>query len=223
VKGPDGKEREVEEGTDSVRAGVTLPYSPEFADLESNTPLLDRIAELTNGRTYVDDAELLEEAAKKGTVFRAPEERSRFSLPFHYWLLFLAAGLLLLDVAVRRLAFDPDQTAEKAKYVWARLRGFPVPPPAQREAVLRLRARPATTVTAAPGERAARRFEGGPSYAVPGGIDASEPMRPQAPRPAAPAENLGAAEAPAQTGGLEDLLEAKKRVWEEKKDKPEGS
>ena len=39
VKKPGEKvEREVEEGTDSVRAGVTLPYSPEFADLESNAP-----------------------------------------------------------------------------------------------------------------------------------------------------------------------------------------
>ena len=44
VKGRDGKESEVEEGVDSVRAGVTLPYSPEFADLESNTALLERCA-----------------------------------------------------------------------------------------------------------------------------------------------------------------------------------
>src|SRR5262249_43380471 len=154
VKGPDGKEREVEEGTDSVRAGVTLPYSPEFADLSTNTALLDTIVDMTGGESYPE--EILDEVAKKGTVFRAPEERSRFLLPFHCWLRLLAAGLLLLDVAVRRLTFDPAQTSEQAQHLWARLRGLPVPPP-QREATLRLRARPGAITTA---ERGTRRFEG---------------------------------------------------------------
>jgi hypothetical protein len=224
VKGPDGKVREVEEGTDSVRSGVTLPYSPEFMELESNTGLLERIREMTAGKSYEDDQESLEEAVKRGEVFRAPEERSRFSLPFHYWLLFLAAGLLLVGVAVRRLAFDPEQTAEQARYVWARLRGLPVPPPAQREAVLRLRARPGA-VTTGPGGLAAQRFEGGPGYTLPAGVDASDPTRPQAPRPVTRTEDMAPQiETPVQEGGgLENLLEAKKRVWEEKKDKPEGS
>ena len=35
---------DVEEGVDSVRGGVTLPYSPEFAEQESNTPLLEKLA-----------------------------------------------------------------------------------------------------------------------------------------------------------------------------------
>src|SRR5205807_673647 len=38
----DGKTVIVEE-SDSIRSGVTLPYSPEFADLESNTALLKRL------------------------------------------------------------------------------------------------------------------------------------------------------------------------------------
>src|SRR5439155_3105687 len=42
----DGKEVVTEE-SDSVRSGVTLPYSPEFADLESNTALLRRLSEVT--------------------------------------------------------------------------------------------------------------------------------------------------------------------------------
>ena len=37
----------------------------------------------------------------------------------------------MVGVAVRRLAFDAEATAERAKYVWARLRGFRVPPPAE--------------------------------------------------------------------------------------------
>ena len=29
--------------TDSVRAGVTIPYSPEFAEMESNPDLLEKM------------------------------------------------------------------------------------------------------------------------------------------------------------------------------------
>jgi hypothetical protein len=219
VKGRDGKVHVVEdEGTDSVRAGVTLPYSPEFADLESNTPLLERIAEMSSGRTYEDDAEALAEAAKAGEVFRPPVVRSRSSLPFHYWLLFLAAALLFLDVAARRLAFDAEQTAEQARHLWARLRGTPLPPPQKSEVVERLQARPAAA-------RAGRRFEGG-AAGVPAAADATAPWQPAAPaRQAAQAPEIAPTpegeQAPA--GGLEGLLKAKKKVWEKKDgDKPGG-
>jgi hypothetical protein len=224
IRDRDGKERVVEdEGVDSVRAGVTLPYSPEFSVLESDTALLERIRELTDGRSFEDDAELLGEAARAGTVFRPPVERSRSSLPFHYWLLFLAAGLLFLDVAVRRLAFDPDQVAERSRYVWARLRGTPLPPPTQTETVERLRARPAAvSATGTTEERAGRRYEGGVTYDVPAGVDATAPARP-APSTRPAHEQPGPMPQPeAQAGNLEDLLKAKKRVWEKDKDKPEG-
>jgi hypothetical protein len=230
IKDRDGKERVVEdEGIDSVRAGVTLPYSPEFSVLESNTALLDEISKTTGALTYEDDAEILSEAARSGAVFRPPVERSRSSLPFHYWLLFLAAGLLFLDVAVRRLAFDPDQVAERGRYIWARLRGQPLPPPVQTETVERLRARPAATVAAGgTAERASRRYEGEVSYEMPGGVDAAAPQRPTAPSPRAASRPTSEPTEPgpqpeAQAGNLEDLLKAKKRVWEKEKDKPEGS
>lgn len=157
-KKPGEKEpREIREALDSVRAGVTLPYSPEFADLESNTTLLDRLRDLTDGRSYEDDADVLAVAAKAGSAFRPPVERPKSALPFHYWLLFLAAGLLLLDVAVRRLAFDGKEVAEGAKRIWARLRGKPMPPP-QPATLGRLRAR----VSGGEGEKATRRYQGGP-------------------------------------------------------------
>src|SRR5207253_1513766 len=49
--GKDGKEEIV----DSARAGVTIPYSPEFADMESNTALLERLRHLTSGQTFDED------------------------------------------------------------------------------------------------------------------------------------------------------------------------
>src|SRR5262249_3557917 len=77
--------RRVEEAADSVRAGVTIPYSPEFFDLESNAGLMNQLADMTNGKVYVDDGDALAETAKAGTVFREPEKRSKSSMPFHYW------------------------------------------------------------------------------------------------------------------------------------------
>ncbi len=208
-----GKEQVVEEGTQSVRGGLTLPYSPEFAELESNSALLERLAERTDGRAYHDDDESLSEAAREGVVFRPPVERSRSALPFHYWLLFLAAGLLWLDVAARRLTLDPAQAAEGFAHAWARLRGRPLPPPAPAEPVARLQARPP----------APRRFEGGPAPALPAGADVTAPDRPAPPRPAdAPPAPGPQPDAPA--GGLGELLKAKKKVWEDRnKDKPGGN
>ncbi|MBY0229112.1 MAG: VWA domain-containing protein, partial [Gemmataceae bacterium] len=121
-RGPDGKEAEVEE-RESVRAGITLPYSPEFTSLGTDDALLEKLRDLTGGRRYFDDAGLLAEAATSGAVFREPRTRARSSLPFHYWLLFMAAGLLLADVAVRRLAFSADEAREALGRMWSRLRG----------------------------------------------------------------------------------------------------
>src|SRR5262249_30683005 len=143
VVGRDGKEHKVEEGVDSVRAGVTLPYSPEFSDLEANTVLLERLRETTGGRAYEDDAVSLEEAAKSGAVFRPAPERVRSMLPLWHWLLALACGLLLCDVAVRRLAVEPAQVAAKVRNLWARLRGRPVAEPGAPEFMARLQARKA--------------------------------------------------------------------------------
>src|SRR5207253_3168962 len=75
----DGKEVEIEEGFDSIRSGVTVPYSPEFADMESNTALLEKLRDMTGGRSIADDPARLGEAAQGGEVFRhddLPRSRS---------------------------------------------------------------------------------------------------------------------------------------------------
>src|SRR5205814_3487986 len=61
----DGKEVEIEE-SDSIRSGVTLPYSPEFADLESNTNLLDQIADMTGGMVYDETDKALVDVVQSG-------------------------------------------------------------------------------------------------------------------------------------------------------------
>src|SRR5262249_22285328 len=98
VTGKDGVEREVEEGVDSVRTGVTVPYSPEFADLESNTALLDRLRAITGGQRYDDNAAALAETAARGMVFRPAPQAIKSQQPLWYWLLFLSGLILLADV-----------------------------------------------------------------------------------------------------------------------------
>jgi uncharacterized membrane protein/Mg-chelatase subunit ChlD len=211
VAGRDGKDHEVEEGVDSVRSGVTLPYSPEFSDLEANTVLLERLRETTGGRAYEDDAVSLEEAAKSGAVFRPAPERVKSMLPLWHWLLALACGLLLCDVAVRRLAVEPAQVAAKVRNLWARLRGLPVAEPAAEAFMGRLRVRTAQAGEG-PGGRAARRFEGEPGGLAPAGAEASAVP----PSPAGPPPTQPTAPQPEAGDYTSRLMQAKKRVWEER-------
>ncbi len=226
VKGKDGKEREVEEGVDSVRAGITLPYSPEFADLESNTPLLRRIQELTGGRLYQDEDRALADAARSGDVFRRGLPVVESLLPLWPWLIVLAGLLLFADVAVRRIALDLTEPKYQAARLWARLRGLPVPEPTRTAYLERLGGKPATGGVRQPTEargQAARRFEAtGPSLA-PTMADAAsmgEP-RPTAPRPTARSEGSSFPTEPEASGdALERLRKAKKKVWEERDKDP---
>jgi uncharacterized membrane protein len=111
---------------DAARAGVTVPYSPEFADLESNTPLMKRLAELTGGNFYTEAAEDLDRLLKSGDLFRPGPESTRAILPFWHWLVFAAGLLLLIDVGVRRIAIEAGEVRTAAIRFWASLREQPV-------------------------------------------------------------------------------------------------
>ena len=106
---------------DSARVGVTVPYSPEFADLESNAPLLKRVADITRGNYHTDEEDLLK-LAQSGEVYRDPLSATRAVLPFWFWLVFLASIALVSDVAVRRIAFERDEVARGSTRIWRRLR-----------------------------------------------------------------------------------------------------
>src|SRR6516164_6899806 len=103
-----GKEQ-VRQEIDSVRSGVTIPYSPEFADMESNTPLLEKLRAATGGTTYPEDDDAVAEAARSGEVYRTGLPSSKSLQPVWYWLLLLTGILLFCDVAVRRIAVDPRE------------------------------------------------------------------------------------------------------------------
>jgi len=122
----DGKPVEVidkvEKVVDSRRSGVSLSYSPEYADLESNSALMESLARTTGGRVYAEDAETLARVAKSGEVFRPAPETVRSLQPFWYWLIFVAALVLVLDVAVRRISLTSGEALTGLSAWWGELR-----------------------------------------------------------------------------------------------------
>ena len=79
---------------------VTIPFAPEFRDLSDNMPLLAQVIEMTNGRMLSSDPNQANLFDYTGLKF--PETQ----LPLIRPLMLIWLALFLLDVAVRRLAFD---------------------------------------------------------------------------------------------------------------------
>jgi uncharacterized membrane protein len=212
----DGKEVLVEEGFDSVRVGVTIPYSQEFATTETNTELLEALRRETGGERYEDDAEALARVARSGQVFRSGLEPAHGSQPIWYWLLFLAGMVLFFDVAVRRIALDPAWLTERAQRGWDRMRGRTVAVETTPQFLDRLRTRKAEVEEELERSRGQRRFEGGdaPVVAPPRAADAPPTSVPPRPPPRPP----GVAPEPEQEAGdyASRLMKAKKRVWKER-------
>ena len=86
-----------------VPAAVTMPFDKEFATTQHNTILLQEVARKTGGRVLSpDDLDL--ESLFNDTGLTMPES------PTSVWdlLAMLAASILILDVAVRRLWIDKE-------------------------------------------------------------------------------------------------------------------
>ena len=152
--------------TDTVRAGVSIPYSPEFAEMESNPALLEKIGEMTGGKKYEDNAKALEEAAAASEVFR-PVPQSHASLQTLWpWMVFLAGLCLLFDVATRRIAIQPELLWTKSVALWQRLRGRAAVPEKTAEFLERLKSRKAKVSEGIDKQKAAVKFEPGAATPV---------------------------------------------------------
>jgi uncharacterized membrane protein len=229
----DGKEVEVEEGTDSIRAGVTVPYSPEFADLESNTALLERLRDMTGGRTIAEDrlakaanpsdpAAPALSAALAQDVFRSGLPQFKNLQPVWYWLVFFTGCLLFFDVAVRRIAIQPAEALGFGQRVWERLRGRASLAAETPQFIDRLQSRKAQVAESLAQLRAARRFEGGERVATapPGADEAAAQPRTQAPPRPAPQPRIAPESQQEPADYASRLLKAKRRVWQEREQEP---
>ncbi|HMC88910.1 MAG TPA: VWA domain-containing protein, partial [Gemmataceae bacterium] len=226
-----GKEVVKDEAYDSVRSGVTIPYSPEFSDLESNTALMERLRDMTGGTTLSEDllaraADLKDPASEtvRGelaeNVFRSGLPQFKNLQPVWFWLVFLTGVGLFFDIAVRRIAVQPAEVAGAAQRVWGRLRGRAQAAEQTPQFIDRLKSRKAQVSEALEQLRAARRFEGGERVtAAPPGTQetVAAPSRPAGPRPA-PQQRLAPETQQEPQDYASRLLKAKRRVWQEREE-----
>lgn len=178
---------------DGRRVGVTVPYSPEFADLEPNPAMLRHLAEVTGGEVYSEDDAELARLARAGVPFRAAPTTTKALLPFWAALVVVAGVLLLLDVAVRRLALDPVSLGSAAVRLWRHLRSRHAKEPESAGLGRLLRVKEAVGEAIAEGRTPRREMPPAPTPdddEPPGDTPVSPPPPPRPPTPPADAGNL---------------------------------
>ena len=192
------------------RTAVTVSYSPEYADLESNTPLLKTISRITGGKVFSEEDDELNQLVRGGDLFRSAPDAVRAFRPLWYWLVFAAGFGLLIDVGVRRIAIDAQELRAAGERVWSRLRQVAE---SKADYFERLRQRKGKSDEAIEREKAERRFEGVsvPHIRPPAGADAPKPAT-STPAPAPPEADAEVAEDDYFT----KLRKAKKRAPHER-------
>lgn len=204
--------------TDNVRAGVTIPYSPEFAELESNPSLLEKISKETGGRIYKDDSIALDNAAMMSEVFRPIPESYATLQTFWPWLVVLTAVCLLLDVAVRRISIEPGAVWTKGVATWKQWRGQKLASEASPEYIERLKSRKAQVGSTIDKQKAAKKYEQaeGTVIADPPKVALEPPPVEKKPKPPV------IKEAPKEEGDFAArLMRAKKKAMDDReKEKP---
>lgn len=100
----------------SLRTGVSVAYSPEYAQLKANLPLLEELRARTGGRLLgAEDAAAIFDRAG------LPPAEARRSLweNLMQWML----ALFLLDVAIRRIAVHPSELVRRLRRRVAEMAG----------------------------------------------------------------------------------------------------
>jgi len=145
--------------------GITVPYSAEFRERESNVPLLTTLAGLKpeGGQPgKVIEGELTKSTIDKLVsavdTFRRTLERAVSSEDFWPTMLLIGAGLFLIDVFIRRVTVHFYWIAPALVFAYNRVRGRPVET-APDERLARLRNRKAAVSSQLDERRAAARFE----------------------------------------------------------------
>ena len=113
--------------TGRLLAGTVVNTSPEMRDLQSNEALLQQVAESTGGR-------VLEPLAARGRQPVRPRRPAAHRQPAAglNYLIPLLLGLIILDVAVRRIAWDWESIKKLSAAGAAHVRNFTVATLAKR-------------------------------------------------------------------------------------------
>ncbi|HEX2971749.1 MAG TPA: VWA domain-containing protein [Tepidisphaeraceae bacterium] len=207
-------------------AGVAVNDSPEMRELKSNDLLLEQIAKQTGGRVLpAFDAAGADLFNRKGLV--------RGSSPLPVWdiLLPILMGLLLMDVACRRIAWDWDSTKKLAAAVATRVRQYTLTRKVEtqqtlealrkvREEVAETRFKPdAGEEPATPMPDRSAKFEA--KVKVEGDLSQVVGGATNKPVPSAP-KKIEPKGGPAAGGHTGSLLEAKRRAQQKIREKEQG-
>ena len=111
----------------ALRGGTAVNGSEEMKDLRDNEAAVRRVAEETNGRVLPTFGvgpgnDLFATDYTDATGQPRTLARSYSPLPIWDWLIPVLLGLILLDVAIRRIAWDWDATKAVAARAGARVR-----------------------------------------------------------------------------------------------------
>jgi hypothetical protein len=210
-------------------SGMAVNDSPETRELKSNDALLEEIAERTKGRVIpAFEADTIDIFSRENL----PPSAS--PLPVWDILLPILLGLILIDVAARRIAWDWLSTKRMALAMADRIRSFTVARQIEAkptlDALKRVRdevvetkfktgdsAAPMPSRGAAPNAKA--KFE---AAGVEGDITQVVGGATNKPVPSAPKKKEGAGAAAGGAGYTGSLLEAKRRAQQKIKEKEQG-
>jgi hypothetical protein len=213
--GADGEAR-----AGSVQAAVSVPYPAEYRATRDNSALLRSVAERTGGRVLrLADAQTWE------LFDRSDLGASRTARALWQLSAILAAVLILIDVAWRRIAFDRRDAQELAARVTG---GAASGGSGGVDALRRARegagkgtvAKGDSTATRAPGAAASTRFEAstdGPRVDADDLAGAPRGDQPPAPKPQAPTDAKGG-----DVDALSRLRAARRRARGDDGSTPEG-
>ncbi|MDX1944127.1 MAG: VWA domain-containing protein [Pirellulaceae bacterium] len=164
------------QGNNMLLTGVTVPYSAEFRERETNEALVKTLAGLrpVGGQA----GQVISGDLKKGAVDRLVASVDTFRRTLakavsseDFWPIFLliAAGIFLVDIFIRRVTVHFYWLTPALAYAWNRVRGRQIEA-APDERMARLRNRKAAVANQLDERRAAARFE-------PQAADSSGPPR----------------------------------------------
>jgi uncharacterized membrane protein len=209
-------------------SGVAVNDSPETRELKSNEQVLEEIAKRTGGRVIpAFDTELASLFSRENIKI------SRSPLPVWDILLPILLGLLLLDVAARRIAWDWNSTKKLAAAVATRVREFTLTREIEakptldalkkvRDEVVEAKFKTADSAAPLPSKAGQAKTKYEAKTGVDGDITQVVGGATSKPVPSAPKEIKPKGLTPAPGGHTGSLLEAKRRAQQQIKQKEQG-
>ena len=148
-------------GYPPIRTGVSVPYSAEYQDRETNAPLLKSLTKIeVGGEAGRIHPVSFDQTQETPDPFRESKVKPKTSKDIWPWLLLMASCLFLGDVFIRRVAVNFDWFHQAVALVRNTISGGDVATESD-DRMARLRSRKAELAEEVEERKAATRFEVG--------------------------------------------------------------